>query len=689
VRAGGHARILSPPRASSCPAARAPLPQSPTSAERAALPNRSPRWRAILGFALVAALALLAFLPALRQGFVLGDDEYNLVLNKRWRGLSIDELRWMWSTFYLGHWQPLTWMSFGLEHELWGVDPERMHAVNLAIHACSAVLAMILFERLLEAALRERADQHPQAVRLAAGFGALLWAVHPLRVESVVWATERRDLLSGMFLIAAVLTWLRRVSGGGRGWLAAALALYTLSLCSKAWGMTLPVLLLVLDVYPLRRVEAAGGGWRGLGRLALEKAPFLPLALGTAVVAAVAQAGTKAAIPLSEHGLIARCAQAAYGSLFYLWKTLAPAGLSTLYLLEERLDPARPIYLLSVVAVAALAAVLWALRKKLPALPAAACAYVVLVSPVLGFLQSGAQKVADRYSYLALIPLCALAAGGACLLLSERRRRAVSVAAGTLVIAAMIFSSWRQTLVWRDSLTLWERAAELEPENYVAQLNVAAVLRKEGRRDEARERAQLSIAANPGKVNTYARFYVGLLWLEEGDFEKALQAWKETLAVDPADVTTLTIAPRELAQRGRAAEGLALLEAGHAANPGEPELAGLLADFLWASGDRARAESVWRQALERDATWAAGHAGLGKALLARGDVASAERELRAALADEPRRGETLSLLGRTLRARGQVAEAEAAWSAVPQGDPAFAEAQALLQQSRAASAVGH
>jgi tetratricopeptide (TPR) repeat protein len=654
------------------------------------LPERAPRGPALALSSIVFALAALAFLPALRQGFVLGDDDYNLVLNPRWRGLSLEDLRWMWTTFYLGHWQPLTWMSFGLEYELWGtVDAERMHAFNLAIHACSAVLAVFLFERLLGAALGQRASRHPWAVYWAAVFGALLWAVHPLRVESVVWATERRDLLSGLFLIATVLAWLRRQSGGGRGWLAAALGLYALSLTSKAWGMTLPLLLVLLDVYPLRRIEAAGGGWRGLWRLALEKAPFLPLALGTAVVAAIAQAGTKAAIPLADHGVMARCAQAAYGVIFYLWKTVAPAGLSTLYLLEEDLDPGRPIYLASLAGVAALVALLWVFRRRKPALLTAFCAYVVLVSPVLGFLQSGAQKVADRYSYLALIPLCAVVAGGAFLLLAEPRRRAAAASVGAALIAASIVLSWRQTLVWRDSLTLWSQAAELEPDNYVAQLNVAAVLRKEGRRAEARERSLRSIAANPGKVNTYARFYIGLLWLEDGEFEKALQAWKETLAVDPADLTTLTVAPRELAQRGRSAEGLALLEAGYAADPAEPELAGLLADFLWATGDRARAERVWREGLTRDPDWSAGRAGLGKALLARGEVAGAERELRAAVDGDAQRGEALVLLGRALRARGQVAEAEAAWSSVPQGDPDFAEAQTLLQQSRAATAAGH
>lgn len=648
------------------------------------------RRRAALAYALVFALSLVAFLPALRQGFVLGDDDYNLILNPRWRGLSAEHLRWMWTTFYLGHWQPLTWMSFGLEHELWGgVHARGMHAVNLTLHACSALLVLLLFERLLNAALGERARTHPQAVRWAAVAGALLWAVHPLRVESVVWATERRDLLSGLFLIAAVLAWLRRASGRGRGWLAASLGLYTLSLTSKAWGMTLPAVLLLLDVYPLRRLQTAGGGWKGLGRLAREKLPFLPLALGTAALAAAAQSGDGAAIALEAHGLLARCAQAAYGVLFYPWKTIAPAELSTLYLLEQPLDPTRPMYLACAGGVLVLVALLWAQRKRAPAYAAAFSAYVLLVSPVLGFLQSGAQKVADRYSYLALLPLCALAAGGLCTLFAQPRKRGAALAASAAGVATLIGLSWRQTLVWRDSVTLWARAAELEPLNYVAQLNLAAALRQEGRRQEARERARLSIAANAGKVNTYARFYVGLLWLEDGEFERALQAWKEALAVDPADVTTLTVAPRELAQRGRAAEGLALLEAGYAADPSELELADLLADFVWASGDRARAEGIWRDGLEHAGAWSAGHAGLGKALLARGDVAGAEHELRVALEGEPpKRGESLVLLGRALRARGQVTEAERFWGSVHDRDPAFAEAQGLLQQSRAASAAG-
>ena len=689
MRPGRHARILAPARAARLTAGRRTLPRIPISPEHAPRATALPRRSLLALCALVFALAAVGFLPALRQGFVLGDDDYNLVVNPRWRGLGLEQLRWMWTTFFLGHWQPLTWMSFGLEYELWGrVDAERMHAVNLALHASSAVLAFLLFGRLLGAALGARAAERPREVAWASALGALLWAAHPLRVESVVWATERRDLLSSLFLIATTLAWLRWVSGEGRGWLVASLALYALSLGSKAWGMTLPMLLLLLDVVPLRRLSAAGGGLRGLARLTLEKWPFIPLAAATAALAAAAQASEKAAIPLADHGLLARCAQAAYGVLFYPWKTLVPARLSTLYLLEQDLDPTRAVYLASGAAIVLLVASLWVLRKRWPAAAAACCAYVLLVSPVLGFLQSGAQKVADRYSYLALLPLYALLSGGLFVWLADRRRRTVVLPGALVLVCTLAALSWRQTRFWRDSLTLWTRAAELEPANYVAQHNVAAALRQLGRRAEARERARLSIAANPGRHNTYARFYVGLLWLEDGDFEAALAAWRDALAIDPCDITTLSVAPRELAQRGRAAEGLALLEAGWKAAPDETEIAGLLADFLWVHGERQRAEGVWRAGLERDPSWVAGHVGLGKALLSRNQVDAAEEQLRAALDLEPRRVDARVLLGRALRARGRVQEAESCWSSVLEREPEHAEAQALLRQSRESAAQG-
>jgi tetratricopeptide (TPR) repeat protein len=406
------------------------------------------------------------------------------------------------------------------------------------------------------------------------------------------------------------------------------------------------------------------------------------------LLAAAAQASEGATVPLADHGIAARCAQAAYGLLFYPWKTLVPTGLSTLYLLEDRLDPTRPLYLACLLGVAGITLALVLSRRRFPAGLAAWAAYALLVSPVLGFLQSGQQKVADRYGYLALLPLFGLLAGGVFGLLRVPRARRAGIVAIVAWIVLLGGASWRQTLQWRDSLTLWTQAARLEPGNYIAQLNVAAALRELGRRDEALQRARLSIAANPGPRNVYARFYVGLLFLEEGDFEAALSAWREALAVDPADLTTLQVVSAELARRGRAEEGLAWLEAGVAAAAGDVELRGLLAEALWRSGERNRAEQVWREGLAVQARWVAGHAGLARALLARGQASEAEEHLRSALGVDPEHAESLLLLGRVLRARGQVQDAEALWRRVLARDPRNAEAQALLRQSRDAGAQG-
>jgi len=203
----------------------------------------------------VAAVTALAFLPILQNGFVDLDDAEGLVVNTWIRGLGAANLRWMLTTFHLGHWQPLAWLSFALDYRLWGLDARGFHLSGLLLHAANAGLLAVLAERLLACA------DVPAGRRLAGAVtAALLWSVHPLRVESVAWATERRDVLSGFFFLATLLAY---VPGPGRppriGW---ALAGTALTLASKASGMVLPALLVLLDVYPLRRVGGASGSRR-------------------------------------------------------------------------------------------------------------------------------------------------------------------------------------------------------------------------------------------------------------------------------------------------------------------------------------------------------------------------------------------------------------------------------------------
>ena len=220
--------------------------------------------RGLLGA--VFALSFVFFWPALGQGFVDWDDDRLFVNNPYWRGLSSENVRWMFASwhqlgsFYMGHYQPFTWVSFAIEYELWGVNAERMHLVNMLLHGLNAVLVCLMSVRLF-AWHQGESRQHGAGLWVGASLAALLFSMHPLRVESVAWATERRDLLSMFFLLLCVLSWLAmlRSEGSRLGWWALVLLTYVLSLGSKAWGMTLPVLLVLIDVWPLRRLEQGPG----------------------------------------------------------------------------------------------------------------------------------------------------------------------------------------------------------------------------------------------------------------------------------------------------------------------------------------------------------------------------------------------------------------------------------------------
>lgn len=650
------------------------------------VPTTAPSARAVPGLWLVvAALAALAYWPALSQGFVLGDDHNNFVYNEAWRGLSRERLAWMWSTFHLGHWQPLTWMTFGAEYGWFGLTPgtpdppegARYHISNLALHAATAAAVYFLFLRLLERG--SGSGGAPRARSWCAAGAALLWAVHPLRVENVAWATERRDLLSGLLLVATTLAYLRFTSRPGARACAPMLALYALSLCAKAWGMTLPAVLLVLDVFVLGR--ARGDGAVGVRRLVLEKLVFLPFALAAAWLAARAQSTTQATLSLADHGPVERVTQAAYGLVFYVAKTLVPWKLSTHYLLEDDVRVAAPEHLGSLLLVLAALVGLVRWRRRWPALLGAAAAYAILVSPVLGFLQSGMQKVADRYAYLALIPLFALLAAGLELLARRGRRpRALALVVSAL-LALSFAATWRQTRVWRSSLALFARAVQVEPDNYIAQMNYATALREAGRLDEAREHTERSIAADGSARNAYARFHLGLVLQMSGDLEGAVAAWRDTLAVDPVHRPSLEMAAGQLAQLGRGQEGVALFEASLRARPGDGWVRERLAGVLAQAGETQRARELWSGGLERDPDWVPGLVGLGRARLVAGQVREARELLARARALEPGRVDVLMPLGRALRTLGERAEAEACWRRVLELEPGHVQARALLERS--------
>src|SRR5712692_2885137 len=217
---------------------------------------------------LIALVTFAAFLPTLHNQFVNWDDAKNFLDNPHYRGLGWTHLRWMWTTFHMGHYIPLTWMTFGVDYLLWGLKPFGYHLTSLLLHAANAAVFYFAALRLLKLALPGPAERNQAGLALSAGVAALLFALHPLRVESVAWATERRDVLSGLFYLLTLLAYLRACERGerGRGWHWVAVGLFACALLSKSMAVSLPVGLLILDLYPLRRLGGAMGWWSAPAR---------------------------------------------------------------------------------------------------------------------------------------------------------------------------------------------------------------------------------------------------------------------------------------------------------------------------------------------------------------------------------------------------------------------------------------
>ncbi|MCY3000946.1 MAG: tetratricopeptide repeat protein [Planctomycetota bacterium] len=682
---------------------------------------------------LLVALAAFAFWPCVDAQFVALDDDANFEMNFLFRGLGPAQLEWMWSGYHYGHWHPLTWWTFGLDYVRAGLDAPAFHRTSLVIHL-AGVLAFwaLALEVLRWCAGWVSARSGPVeldrtksfALHVCAAFATVAWAVHPLRVENVAWVTERRDLLSALFLFVTVLAYLRSARAGSvRGaWLALALVAYALSLASKAWGMTLPVVLLALDVYPLRRLAREGGEGRSWGALVLEKLWFVPFAAWTAWQASAAQRAIGATVSFDEHGLLHRAAQASYGLCFYVLKTLWPTDLGCHYLLELGFDPLEPVYIAAMVAVVGVTVALFLLRKRWPALFAAWFLYGVLVSPVLGLLQSGSQKVADRYAQVGSVPLVLLAAG-ALLAFVVRDPSALAKRAKVVLVAALAlggglaFASNRQTRCWNDSESLFRQAVKVEPDNYFVLHNLSASLYRRQAWDEAIELERRSVTAHPGKGNELARHTLGILLQYAGRLEEAEQAWRDCVEWEPdpqdprwagrplfwlPDPSTCLAALRpRYQQRRQTDELIALYERGLARRPDVAQLYVDLDQLLAGAGRNPQRLALWEKAEKSgNLPRAQVDAGRARALVAAGQLKEAEPYVfRAAAAERGKVQELVDALAKAAASRGVEAGIELLERARRSGVPAsvvdnaqgklylaaarYAEAEPLLLRAQA------
>src|SRR5881396_688558 len=497
------------------------------------VPASAPRWIQWLVPLLVALVTLAAFLPTLQNQFVNWDDDKNFLDNPHYRGLAGTHLRWMWTTFHIGHYAPLTWMTLGLDYLLWGMNPLGYHLTSLLLHAANAVVFFFVVRRILTRALPSPSERG-YALAVSAGVAALGFAIHPLRVESVAWVTERRDVLSGLFYLSAILIYLRACERGarGRGWYWLSVAVFGCALLSKSMVVNLPVVLLILDVYPLRRLGGFVGWWsEPARRIYVEKIPFVLLAAAASAVAVMAQLSKSAMISVAHLSALGRLAVSAYGLSFYLWKMVVPLNLSPLYMRPPTVDPEAPPFILSYGLVLAITAIVLALRRRIPGLPAAWAAYVVVLLPVLGIFQSGSQIAADRYTYLAGLGWAILAGAG--LLSCWHATRFLIPGCAVCLLVGLGVLTWNQAQIWHDSEKLWSHAAAIDPGSPVGQYSLGLALARQRKLTEAIEHFKTALQIKPEYPDAHTN--AGAALADQGKLAEAIDYYREALQSEPDD----------------------------------------------------------------------------------------------------------------------------------------------------------
>ncbi len=522
--------------------------------------------------AAAAVITFMAFLPALSAGFVNWDDDLNFLANPHYRGIGPEQISWMFTTFHMGPYQPLAWLTLGLDYTLWGMDPAGYHFTSVLLHAVNAGLCAIAACLILTAAAGHRpadtagtssdgggagtsgsdsadlgagaggsrsADFGPRAggtLLLAASLlAALVFSIHPLRVESVAWITERRDVVSGLFLLLMLVAYVRgaaieRAGGRATGHRIAAFCFFVMSLLGKATGVTAPIALLVLDVVPLRRLPASPKLRLEARHRAvlMEKVPYLAASLVIGIVAVLGQKQVGALKSTAAAGLVDRIGLAVYGSMFYVWKTIVPGDLSPLYELRQ-FSVSSPGTLTAAAALVVVTIVAVLCAKRWPAVPAAWLAYLVLVAPVSGFARAGNQIAADRYTYLATLPVAFLA--GAAWLALARRRRVAARVAGAVAVLGLAGLTFAQTRVWHDSISLWTHAVRLDPGGERAAINLASAYVDADRFSDAEAIYRERIRTNPGDADS--RYSLGMVLLRTGRVTEAERTFRDLVRDRP------------------------------------------------------------------------------------------------------------------------------------------------------------
>jgi len=634
----------------------------------------------------LAVCGLLALAVVLIYGQTIGHDfvnfdDFDYVYDNPdiTRGLTAETIRRAFTQVHSDNWHPLTTLSHLLDCQLFGTAPWGHHLGNVLLHAANAILLFLVLRRMT-------GDLWPSA------FTAALFAVHPLRVESVAWVSERKDVLSGLFFmltLAAYVQYVQRspaapgcvTAEGGRaprtGRYLVVVLLFALGLMAKPMLVTLPFVLLLLDYWPLGRLRNP----YSFRRLLLEKLPLLALSAVSCAATRLAQSETLQSIGEISLGVRVENALVSYAA--YLGGFFYPVGLAVFYPHPGDGLPAWKVVGAALLLIG-LSAACWAWRKKRPCLPVGWFWYLGMLVPVIGLVQVGQQAMADRYTYLPQIGLAVAIAWGLQGAPAARPRRAwILGTAAALVLIVLLFCARRQTSFWRDSETLWNRALACTSRNALANVNLGIVLTKAGRAAEALERFREALAIHPD--DPVARNHLGVALKELGRADEAVEQYEAALRVAPHYVAALNNLGAALVDQGRLDDAVARLQKALEADPRNALAHYNLGNARTRQGRYDDAMAEYRRALELNENLADAQLTLGILLAGRGRFDEAVACFQKALAVRPELLNARRALAVAYRQLGKIPEAIAQWDEVLRFQPDDAEAVKARNELRGLS----